>query len=96
MRVIVKDPERESEYREIDNTLEAMQEIVGGYIECISVDRDIVIVCNEEGKMRGLPINMPWCGDLLVGTIIVCGTDDDGEFTDVPLTLEEWKKITHE
>ena len=33
-----------------------MQEVVGGDIEeYMPYDDDVAIICNEEGKMRGLP-----------------------------------------
>ena len=35
MRVLVVKPERRPEVREIDDSLKAMQEIVGGYIQPI-------------------------------------------------------------
>ena len=51
MKVIIKEPgEPIGHFAEIDNTLEAMQEIVGGYIETITFP-GFVIVCNEEGKL---------------------------------------------
>ena len=93
MKVIVKEPGKTSEYREIDNTLEAMQEIVGGYIECVFLEGGAVMVCNEEGKLMGMQMNFPFRGDIIVGTVFVCGTDDEGDFTDVPITLEEWEEI---
>ena len=43
---------------EIDNDLEAMQELVDGYIEeYMPFEDDAAIVCNEEGKMMGLAPN---------------------------------------
>lgn len=43
---------------EIENTLEAMQSLVGGNIEeYMPFNDEVAIVCNEEGKMRGLSLN---------------------------------------
>ena len=43
---------------EIDNTLRAMQELVGGYIEVArKFDDGAVVVCNEEGIIRHLKLN---------------------------------------
>lgn len=41
----------------IPNTLEAMQELVGGYIETVTLEDGLVLVCNEEGRMNDLPLN---------------------------------------
>ena len=38
-------------------TLEEMQKIVGGYIEIAYDDGKTQIICNEEGKLLGLPNN---------------------------------------
>ena len=43
---------------EIEPTLEAMQKVVGGSIEeYMPFEDEVSIVCNEEGKMNGLPLN---------------------------------------
>ena len=45
--------------QEIDNDLKAMQEIVGGLIEPVPLyeDPEVCLVCNDEGKLEGLPCN---------------------------------------
>lgn len=51
----------------IVDTLEAMQSIVGGYIEVVGLSEENVIVCNEEGRILGLPANaLGICGTLIV------------------------------
>jgi hypothetical protein len=93
IRAIVKRPdERYGHMTNVSNKLENLQKIVGGYIEVIPGPRGSIIICNEEGKLRGLDPNMPYNGDLLVGTIIVCGTNEEN-FDDLPIDLEmaEWK-----
>ena len=57
---------------DLDNTLEAMQKFVGGLIECITLSdtsSEVTLVCNDEGKLLGLPLNRPlWDGaDVLAG-----------------------------
>ena len=43
---------------EIEDSLEAMQELVGGDIEeYMPFDDEAAIICNEEGKISGLPLN---------------------------------------
>ena len=68
---------------EIDNTLEALQNLVGGYIETLTVFEDAVLIFNEEGRLQGLPYNCTLCGVDLVGPVVLAGIDGD-EFTDVP------------
>lgn len=46
------------EVLEIENNLEAMQAAVGGDIEeYMPFEDEVAIVCNEEGKVNGLPLN---------------------------------------
>ena len=43
---------------EIEDSLEAMQALVGGDIEeYMPFEDEAAIICNEEGKMSGLPLN---------------------------------------
>ena len=60
-----------------DNTLESFQEAVGGYIESVTFATDVVIICNEEGRIKNLPENTSICGVDFVGTIVACGTKAD-------------------
>ena len=73
------------------------QTAVGGYIEIVRVhDHPLVIVANEEGKLRRLPVNrratcLWWLlnpaglgGDVLVGDVIILGSDQDGEMGSTP------------
>ena len=56
--VILVEPGRYPKLIEIEDTLEAMQETVGGYIEeYMPFDDEVAIVCNEEGKMNGAELN---------------------------------------
>lgn len=46
----------ESNLIEIDDTLESMQALVDGSIEIYPLTSEVVLVCNDEGKLMGLPI----------------------------------------
>ena len=74
IKVYVKKPGKPLEAWKIHNTLEAMQQVVGGYIETVTVATDLVIVCNEEGRLIGLPYNCTIAGGCdFVGTIFFVG-----------------------
>lgn len=84
--VLVFEPDKECYIKDIDNTLEAMQEVVGGYIECLTMTSglddgtDLVLVCDEEGKLKGKPLTGLMVGnDTIVGTAFICKAKD-GEF----------------
>jgi len=69
---------------EMDNNLKSLQETVGGYIECIyPYEDEVAIICNEEGKIMGLPLNRGIyidgeLVDIVAGDFIIVGlTDED-------------------
>ena len=72
---------------EIENTLEALQAAVNGYIETIGiVPGEAVMIVNEEGRLRGMepnPIASAFAGIDIVGPALIVGVDED-DFTDVP------------
>lgn len=103
MRVIIKRPdEKYGHVCNISNRLENLQRTVGGYIETVPVaisadGKPIIMVCNEEGKIKGLEHNMYFMNDEIVGTIFLCAVEDD-DLADLPPTfgLAEWKQIVNE
>jgi len=81
--VIVKEPGKAAEIRWIENTLDKLQEIVGGYIETVTLATDLTVICNEEGRLLGLAHNCRIQGYDFVGPIIFAGVEGE-EFADVP------------
>jgi len=79
MQVIIKEPRKPGELRYIPNTLEGLQEAVGGYIEVVRLSDTLLAIVDEEGRLKGKQNNVFG----LVGTIVLCGEDGD-EFTDLP------------
>lgn len=77
MQVVRKDPGKPPVITQVKNTLEALQQAVGGPIETVTLARDAVIICNEEGRLMGLPHNCRLLGIDFVGTILVVGVDGD-------------------
>ena len=62
---------------EIDNTLEAKQELVGGLIEEVHIhgDDEVALICNEEGKIYKLPYNRDIGYDIIAGPFLIVGID---------------------
>jgi hypothetical protein len=85
MKVVVMKPDALPDVQDIPNTLEALQELVGGYIEVVELADGLVVVCDEEGRLKG----KPYCATLgdvqFVGTIALVGTAGC-EFTDIPFS----------
>lgn len=66
----------------LDNELKAFQEVVGGHIETVTLATDLVIICNEEGRLHGLPFNCAVGGIEFVGTIMAVSQKDE-EFASI-------------
>lgn len=65
---------------EIDKKLEAYQKLVKGYIECINLD-DVVLICNDEGKINNMPLNRDIGFDIIAGPFLIVGDDyERGDF----------------
>lgn len=72
--VIIKEPGKAPVVEPLfDNDLKAFQEAVGGHIETVTLATDLVIICNEEGRLMGLPYNVTLFGVPFVGTIVITG-----------------------
>lgn len=62
--VLLVEPNKYPKMIEIDDTLEAMQTVVGGDIEeYMPFEDEVAIICNEEGKVNGLPPNRAVYGE---------------------------------
>ena len=83
MKAIRKKPGCAPELIDIDNTLKALQDEVGGYIEAVTLPYGAALICNEEGRILGLPDNGLVCGVDVVGTVLIVGTKGE-ELCDVP------------
>ena len=82
---------------ELDNTLEAMQKFIDGDIECLTFydsGSEVVLVCNDEGKLLGLTLNRPlWDGaDVLAGPGFLAGCDNEGNLTSLPQSAMDFYK----
>lgn len=85
---------QEPQTLDIDNTLEAMQGVVGGLIEMVPLAPHIDIVCNEEGKLLSLPLNRmhPQGHDVICGDMFISRSNAEGET--VSLTKKDIEKYT--
>lgn len=92
MRILVIEPERRPAVKEIDGSLESMQEIVGGLIQALNpFDEAVALVCNDEAKLMNLPANRGLRDedgqlyDIICGTFFLCGAPADSDhFTSLP------------
>lgn len=82
--VLVVEPGRAPYVKEIDSGLKSLQSEVGGWIEAIyPFEEEVALICNEEGKLCGLPLNRALMGDyggvydIIAGTFLVVGLGEE-------------------
>lgn len=89
MKILVVEPGRAPYEKEIAPSLAAMQAVVGGTIQAIyPFEEPIALICNDEAKLLGLPLNRALYGsngriyDVIAGTFFLCNAPlDSSEFT---------------
>lgn len=77
LKVIICPAEREPYAANVSDSLEALQKIVGGYIKTVTVFTDAVVICNEEGRILGLPENRNFFISGICGDCLICGVDGE-------------------
>ena len=87
MRILIVEPVKAPYEKEIAGDLKSMQAVVGGYIQAIYPfeDEELALICNEEGKLTGLPLNRVLKDeegsvyDVVAGTFFLCRAPADSE-----------------
>lgn len=68
-----------------DYTLEELKEYIGGgYIEYVSLPGDKALICDEEGKLKNLPVNSVasyeygryLLGDIICGDVVIINKNE--------------------
>lgn len=86
MRILLVEPGKRPVLKEIDGSLKSMQEIVGGTIQAIyPFEEPVALICNDEGKLLGLPLNRALRDeegriyDVIAGTFFLCGAPEGSD-----------------
>ncbi|MPM13403.1 hypothetical protein SDC9_59760 [bioreactor metagenome] len=84
IRVLIKEPRQDALVMEVKNSYGVLRDLIGGgYLESVWVDNGIVMICDEEGKLKGLTPNfvLPKLRDIICGPVFFCSADAEGDFT---------------
>ncbi len=94
MEVVMVEPGKEARLAEIGSDLKSLQTAVGGYIEAAYFfDDPVALICNEEGKVYGMPYNRAVrdeagrVQDIIAGPFFVCGLGEES-FCSLPKELQ--------
>ncbi len=84
MRILLVEPGKVPQPTEIGDSLEAMQAVVGGAIQAVyPFEEPVALICNDEGKYLGLPLNRVLrldtgeIYDVIAGTFFLCAAPPD-------------------
>lgn len=95
MKVLMVEPGRSPYETEIESGLESLQAAVGGDIQAVYPYEDpVALICNEEGKLMGLPLNRALYDedghmyDIVAGNFLIVGLGEE-DFTDLSPGLME-------
>ncbi len=83
IKVVLVKPMERPIITEIDKSLKSLQSIVEGRIEAVYPFEEMVaVVCNEEGKINGLPLNRALMDgneitDIVAGNFFICDASGD-------------------
>ena len=97
INVIYVEPGKTARTIEMKDELYEMQKLVGGLIEeYMPFEDDVAIICNDEGKMNGMPLNRAITGedgqlmDIIAGPFFIAYAPVESEkFLSMPEELEE-------
>ena len=95
MNVLMVEPGKTPYETQIGGDLQSMQTVVGGYLEAVyPFEQSVALVCNEDGKRDGLPLNRALRDsdgdvyDIIAGNFFIAGLGKS-DLTDLPHELAE-------
>ena len=99
MIVLVVEPEKVPYVKDIDSGLQSLQSEVGGWIQAVyPFDDPVALICNDEGKLMGLPLNRALrddhgqINDVVAGTFLIAGVSEDNFASLSPELISKYEK----
>ena len=95
MKVLMVEPGKIPQEADIEPGLRSLQAAVDGYIQAVYPYEDpVALICNEDGKLMGLPLNRALRDDtgeiydIITGNFLITGLDEEN-FSDLSPELME-------
>ena len=93
LKCFLKRPDTDWYATNCSTSLGNLQRIVGGNIETVTFpDLGVVVICNEEGRLLGLPYCCTIRGVAFCGSVAVFRPDGE-DLADVQYKLKEWREL---
>ena len=100
MKVLVVEPMKKPYIKEIDSSLEALQQEVGGYIQVVYPWAEMCgLVCDDEAKLKGKELNRALRDedgniyDVVAGTFLIVGLGEDDFTSLAPEHIEQFQTL---
>lgn len=94
IRILKFEPQQLPYEKEIVYDWQNVQEEVEGLFECVYLDNNCILVCNDEGKLNGMELNRRVGNDIVAGPFFIVGDSKDGDF--ISLTDNQIKQYTEQ
>lgn len=83
MIAIVKLVGKKPQIIDVENTLKELRNIVDGDIQTISLFNNIILICNDNGKLLNMQPNFSLGYDIIVGPTLFVSFDGKDDFIDL-------------
>lgn len=100
INVLLINPGEHPKRVEIDGDLKSLQAAVDGYIEVVYPFKDpVAVICNEEGKLRNLPLNRGLRDesgqlyDIISGSFLVVGLGEEDVSSLSPEMMVKYERL---
>ena len=84
IKVMIKEPRQDALVLEVKNSYGVCRDLIGGgWLETVWIEKGVVMICDEEGKLKGLTPNfvLPKLRDIICGPVFFCSANSEGDFT---------------
>ena len=104
MRIIIVEGGKRPYEAELEHDLKSMRRCVGGDIEAVYEPRgrDAALICNDEGKLLGLPLNRALRDengqmyDAVAGDFLVVGLGEEDFASLTPELAQKYEQLFHQ
>ena len=100
LTVLMVEPEKKPYVKEIDPGLSSLQHEVGGYIQAVyPYEEPVALICDEEAKLTGKPLNRALRDedgdiyDIVAGNFFLVGLGDEDFSSLHPDYIEKFKEV---
>lgn len=95
IRVLLVEPNKEPCVIDVVHRLDELQRVIGGYVQMLPLSKDVVILCDEDGRLKQLPFNrtirIKGFDIPIVGKFLVCAVNDTDFDSLSEEQIEEWR-----